>query len=256
LCAADPEWCYIGSTFLTLRDRFTGHKSDFWKWQRGEKVSSCACFPHFAEFGLESHSIELLQEYQVIRTHSRDHKHLDLFETIWIDLLKGCCNQVRPFQPFRVISKANADRLGITQNPALLSAERRRNNACQIKNRKDPKKRAAMNKRENEWQRERRATDPEYAEKHRAKCRAWRARKKAEDPEWAEKERARNRAYQARKKAEDPEWAEKVRARNRAYQARKKAENPELFAEKQRAATRAWRAQKKAEAEAAKEKSN
>ena len=232
VCTSDPEWCYIGSTFLTLSDRFLHHKSEFRRWQRGEKNQGCACFPHFAEYGLETHSIELLQEYQVIRTHPNDHKHLNLFETLWIDRVKGCCNQVRPFKPFKVLFKAKAERLGITQNPAVLAVR-------------------------NERRKERWDTDPEYAEKHRAKCRAWRARKKAENPElFAEKHRAATRAWRAQKKAEDLEWAEKDRARGRAYRALKKAENPELFAEKHRAATRAWRAKKEAEAEAAKEKSN
>jgi hypothetical protein len=178
VCAADPEWCYVGSTFKSLRRRCSEHKSNFRRWEQGDKNLTCTCFPHFAEYGLESHSIELIKEYQVIRTGPNDHKHLDLFETLWIDRVKGCCNKHRPFNPLKkVLSKAKAERLGITQNPALLAMRNERARLFERERLKDPEKRAARNERENKRQKERRAADFEFAEKQRAAARAWHARK-------------------------------------------------------------------------------
>ena len=263
-CETDLEWSYVGSTFLPLSKRFSKHKTAFRKWLRGEIKHKCECFPHFAEFGLESHRIELLQEYDVIRTHARDHKHLNLFETLWIDRIDGCCNKHRPFRPFsKVLSKAKADRLGITQCPAVLAArneylrewwrERMKDPEVREARReyrreywRDPEVRRAHNERERKVRKERKASDPEYAERQRAYMRDYLARKKSEDPEFAEKERERLRDYRARKdpevraadnerasdrrkerRATDPEWAEKERERCRAYRARKKAEAEE-----------------------------
>ncbi|MCY3577250.1 MAG: HNH endonuclease signature motif containing protein [bacterium] len=65
-----------------------------------------------------------------------------------------------------------------------------------------------------EWKQNKRATDPDYDEREKAKARE-RSRKKRADPKQREKENAKQRAYQNRQYAENPVWREKAKAKVR-----------------------------------------
>lgn len=83
---------YIGSTFNTLRDRFSQHKSSFKKYLNNENAE-IAIFPYFKKFGIENFKIILIKEYQVC-----DKKALFMWETLWMNKLKNI-NKQRAFQP-------------------------------------------------------------------------------------------------------------------------------------------------------------
>ncbi len=71
---------------------------------------------------------------------------------------------------------------------------------------------------ENEWTRERYASDPEYREKRRESSRNFRE-KQANDADFREKCRDKNEKYMAHKRATDAEFREKERERLRKYAA-------------------------------------
>jgi len=82
---------YVGSTFLTLDQRWRYHGYDFTKWGKGYH-STLSIYPSMEKYGVENFKIELIKEYQVCDRH-----HLELYETLWILKLKSC-NQNMPFR--------------------------------------------------------------------------------------------------------------------------------------------------------------
>jgi hypothetical protein len=65
------------------------------------------------------------------------------------------------------------------------------------------------------------------------------------NPEFAERQRARQRVYNQERYARDPEYAERKRAKCREYHAKQRASNPE-YAERKRALFREWHDKQKA----------
>jgi hypothetical protein len=86
----DVDIRYIGSTFNLLRYRWSIHKSKY-KIQKG-----CSIYPYFDKYGIESFKIQLIKEYKVYADHDKDHKHLSVYEQLWINKLK-CVNKQAAF---------------------------------------------------------------------------------------------------------------------------------------------------------------
>lgn len=69
---------YVGSTFKTLKDRWSAHKAP--------KNTKCIIYPYIKKYGAENFKIILIKEYEVI-----DRNHLESKEQLWINKLK-CIN--------------------------------------------------------------------------------------------------------------------------------------------------------------------
>jgi hypothetical protein len=92
----DNSFCYIGSTFNRLHKRFEKHKQDY-KYYKG----SISIHKYFDKYNIENFKIDLIKSYNVIRTHQKDRKHLEAYETLWISKTKNCVNEILPFMPIR-----------------------------------------------------------------------------------------------------------------------------------------------------------
>ena len=94
ICLVDSKFCYIGSTFSKLNERFQQHRDSFIKWLKNERTGM-SCFPFYEKYGIEKFKIILIKSYEVCKTHCRDNRHLCAYETLWINKTK-CCNLVLP----------------------------------------------------------------------------------------------------------------------------------------------------------------
>lgn len=92
IISGQGEECYIGSTFDELRYRFRGHKSHYDLWKQG-KHNNVSVYDLFEKYGVDECKCILIKEYDVI-----DRKHLEVYETLWINKLKKTCvNKLHPF---------------------------------------------------------------------------------------------------------------------------------------------------------------
>ena len=92
----DNSFCYIGSTFNRLHKRFEGHKKAY-KYKYG----SICIHKYFDTYGVDNFKIDLIKTYDVIRTNDKDRKHLEAYETLWINRTKNCINKILPFNPLK-----------------------------------------------------------------------------------------------------------------------------------------------------------
>ena len=97
ICTLDEKFCYIGSTFNRLSKRFEGHRCSYKRWKEGDE-RACSCYPYFDKYGVENFKIILIKTYEVCRSHVKDRKHLEAYETLWINKSK-CVNRQVPFNP-------------------------------------------------------------------------------------------------------------------------------------------------------------
>ena len=95
VCNVDPNICYIGSTFRELETRWSCHKSRFNHWLKGKAKSSTSIFPYFKKYGIENFSIIKIKEYICYRGDNNDHKHLSVYEQLWINKTR-CINKANP----------------------------------------------------------------------------------------------------------------------------------------------------------------
>jgi len=98
-CTQNPNIYYIGSTFNQLRHRWKGHKANFKAYMNGKKKISCSIFKHFETYGIKNFNINLIKSYKVIRTNNKDSKHLMMYEQLWMNKFKKCCNEQKAFDP-------------------------------------------------------------------------------------------------------------------------------------------------------------
>ena len=99
ICLVEPTFCYIGSTFNRLSKRFEMHRGNFNRWLKDKTKSKCACYPYFEKYGIENFKIVLIKSYEVCREHIKDRRHLEAFETLWINRHRGkCCNMNAPLR--------------------------------------------------------------------------------------------------------------------------------------------------------------
>ena len=80
----DSSVCYVGSTFHTLKHRFSVHKKDS---KNEKKKMRCTIHNLFREQGAENFKIILLKQYNV-----EDKKHLEAYEQLWINKM-NCINK-------------------------------------------------------------------------------------------------------------------------------------------------------------------
>ena len=79
---------YIGSTFNTLRNRWTKHKIQ----------STTSISKYIQEFGSDQFKIILIKEYEVI-----DRIHLQMYEQLWINKTK--CINIQPSFKIPILKK-------------------------------------------------------------------------------------------------------------------------------------------------------
>lgn len=97
ICKVDPTFCYIGSTFDRLSKRFELHRKDFNRWLEGKNKKGISCFPYYQKYGIDNFKIVLIKSYEVCRSNIKDRKHLEAYETLWINRHRGkCCNEITP----------------------------------------------------------------------------------------------------------------------------------------------------------------
>ena len=102
ICTREPTFCYIGSTFNRLSKRFEIHRWCYTKWLENDRKGGCSCFPYYEKHGIENFKIVLIKSYEVCRAHVKDRRHLEAYETLWINRHKGkCVNQNMPIQFLR-----------------------------------------------------------------------------------------------------------------------------------------------------------
>ena len=101
ICILNPKIFYIGSTFNLLEHRFRKHK---YHYKEGKR---CSLYPYFDKYGVNNFTINLLKQYQVIRDSVKDNKHLMVYETLWINKIKGSVNKIQPFNPLKKNEKNN-----------------------------------------------------------------------------------------------------------------------------------------------------
>lgn len=98
-CHINPKIYYVGSTFNDLKQRWNRHKHHY------KEKQPVSLYKYFDEYGIENFSIKLIKSYNVYREHNKDRKHLEAYEQLWINKLKGCCNKLIPFNPLPKLSK-------------------------------------------------------------------------------------------------------------------------------------------------------
>jgi len=91
VCLCEPDVQYVGSTFNDLRHRWSGHKQGFKSWLKG-KTEPLSVFPYFKKYGIDKFKILLIKEYEVYTEHNKDHRHLRIYEQLWMSKLK-CVNK-------------------------------------------------------------------------------------------------------------------------------------------------------------------
>lgn len=75
---------YVGSTFLTVEERFQTHKYDYTAWKKGKYRQNIKSFDMFDRYSVDHCKVFLLNEYNVV-----DRRHLEVYETLWIHKLKA-----------------------------------------------------------------------------------------------------------------------------------------------------------------------
>lgn len=91
---------YIGSTFSTIRDRFFNHRACYKIWKNTEE-RRMSVFDLFEKYGIENCKIILIKEYEVV-----DKRHLEMYETLWINKFKqNCINTNSPFCIMKLYKK-------------------------------------------------------------------------------------------------------------------------------------------------------
>jgi len=98
-CTQNPNIFYIGSTFNQLRYRMQGHKNKFKAYMNGKQKKACSIYKYFKTYGIENFNINLIKSYKVIRTSNKDCKHLHMYEQLYINKFKKCCNEKPAFNP-------------------------------------------------------------------------------------------------------------------------------------------------------------
>ena len=130
-CTQNPNIYYIGSTFNQLRHRWKGHKANFKAYMNGKKKISCSIFKHFETYGIKNFNINLIKSYKVIRTNNKDSKHLMMYEQLWMNKFKKCCNEQKAFNPLcydkTIISDQHRASYHRNKNPEKQKAYREAN---------------------------------------------------------------------------------------------------------------------------------
>ena len=102
ICNVDSKFVYVGSTFNELRHRFQQHKANYKQWLKGGRDHlKISCFDHFKKYGLENFTVVRIKEYVCWCENKLDKKHLHVYEQLWINKTRNCCNKHPAFQPLK-----------------------------------------------------------------------------------------------------------------------------------------------------------
>ena len=102
----DNSFCYIGSTYKTLDERFKIHKYNFYTWVKDKnKIGKCSIYDYFEKYGFENFKIILIKSYNVVKTSEEDSRHLHAYELLSILNTKNCINISKPFNPLLKLDK-------------------------------------------------------------------------------------------------------------------------------------------------------
>ena len=96
----DSKFCYIGSTFTTLSQRFQSHIAQYNQFLKNGK-NEFSLYKYFTKYGVENFKIILIKQYTVCRESQRDFKHLHAYELLWVNKSSNCCNKLLPFNPLK-----------------------------------------------------------------------------------------------------------------------------------------------------------
>ena len=94
ICNLDDKIIYIGSTFNSLKQRWGAHKCNY-----KHKYSKLGIHEHFDKYGIDNFEIVFIKSYNVVRLTRNDHKHLSVYEMLWVKRVKNACNLISPFNP-------------------------------------------------------------------------------------------------------------------------------------------------------------
>ena len=89
ICLPEPNIQYIGSTFTTLKQRWSKHKEQYFLFCNNTHTRNYSIYPYFDEYGIENFKLIKIKEYQVWREHQKDTKHLRVYEQLWISKTKN-----------------------------------------------------------------------------------------------------------------------------------------------------------------------
>jgi hypothetical protein len=78
ICSVSDD-VYVGSTFSTLRNRWTEHKKQYKKYMNGNNRGKTAIYPYFEKYGMDKFKIIKIKEYECV-----DKNHLESKEQLWI----------------------------------------------------------------------------------------------------------------------------------------------------------------------------
>jgi len=106
ICRVDDTFCYIGSTFNTLKNRWQDYRH-YYKCKSGNINLNYK----FYKFGIENFKMILIKNYLVCRENNSDHKHLKAYETLWINKTKSCINKILPFNPLNYNKSSKYNKL-------------------------------------------------------------------------------------------------------------------------------------------------
>ena len=92
--------CYVGSTFNDRLDhRLNQHIFDY-----KNNYGNFTVHKLFDKYGIDNFKIVLIKKYLVYAENKKDHKHLSVYETLWINRLRPI-NNILPFNPLWKIVK-------------------------------------------------------------------------------------------------------------------------------------------------------
>jgi len=99
ICKTDDTFCYIGSTYNKLSQRWREHKYRYRRWIEKKNTRKYSIFPYFEKYGIDNFKMIEIKKYKVCAENIRDKKHLSVYELLWILKHKNCINILKPFNP-------------------------------------------------------------------------------------------------------------------------------------------------------------
>ena len=99
ICKTDDTFCYIGSTFNILSQRWREHKCKYNKWIKNKKKEKCSIYPYFEKLGIENFKMVEIKKYKVCAENTYDKTHLKVYETLHYLKHKNSVNEIIPFDP-------------------------------------------------------------------------------------------------------------------------------------------------------------
>ena len=151
ICLSNPEIQYIGNTYDNLSYRFRNHKKSYNEYLEG-KTTGISVYPYFTKYGIKNFRIVKIKDYIVYRENQKDHKHINAYETLWINKLK-CINKIVSFNPLRYNKK--------------LISENKKNYHNKEENKQKRKEIYVKNKDDPEFKAKKKEDDKKYRESHK-----------------------------------------------------------------------------------------